>query len=133
MAWSAKFVKGVSDMTDIKKLDPPVAKALPNVQAFANSVDSAEKMEAELEKAHKELTKAAEAYNKVVEQFEKLEDAIDKNSAVFDKAVKAYIKQGRDYSEKAYQTGCTGMEAGLAEIDKEILAMKRKYSSVKLK
>lgn len=133
MPLSATFTKGMASLMDVAKLDPPVAKAMPNAQGYASTADEIEKIETELAEAKKEVTKAAEAYNKLVDKLEKVEDVLDKHGATFGKALKQYVKQGRDYPQKAYQVGCEGIEAGMGEIDKAVLAAKNKYPEIKLK
>jgi hypothetical protein len=42
-----------------------------------------------------------------------------------------YIKQGREYRDKEYAVGCTGMERGLDDIDKELADIVKKFRPIK--
>jgi hypothetical protein len=127
MAWTTIFTKGVDDMLKINKLDPPINKEMPNLQAFVQAVDSAEKIEGELDKTFKAYLKAKKDYQDAYDDWKKLETAVDKNLKVFDKAIKAYIKDGRNHAEKLYETGCTNMEKGLDLIESKIKAMGKEW------
>lgn len=138
MGWATQFLSGVGDMTGIKKLDPPVSGALKNVQAFGQSVEAAEKMDPDLKKkfdaaiaAYKEYDKAADEYNKLQKEWSDLNDAIDKNLKVYKTAVATYIKQGREYREKEYATGCTAMEKGLEQIEDNVDKMAKHWGPMK--
>lgn len=138
MGWATQFLSGVGDMTSIKKLDPPVSKALKDAQAFGQAVEAAEKMGPDLKKkfdaamaAYKEYEKAADEYNKLQKEWVELNAAIDKNLKPLKAAVAAYIKQGREYHEKEYATGCTAMEKGLDQIEGNVDKMAKHWGPMK--
>src|SRR5271168_4368306 len=112
MAWTTKFAAGVGDLLKVpqNKIIKPVKDALPNVQAFVQAVDAAEKLDFELRTEYAEIVTLQTKLDKKVAKYKELETAINKNLAVYDTATKAYIKVGRDRPEKEYATGCTQLD-----------------------
>ena len=127
MGWTATFAKGVDDMLSIKKLDPPISKTLPNMQAFVQAVDAAESIDDVLNAKFKAYLKALKDYKDAYDDWKKLETAVNKNLKPLQKAVADYIKAGREHGEKEYATGCTNMDKGLDLIADKIGAMSKQW------
>jgi hypothetical protein len=132
MAWTTKIAAGAADLlkVDQKNLVKPVKDALPNLQAFVQSVDAAEKLDFELRTEYAEYLTAEQKLKQKIAKYKALEAAINKNLATYDKSCKDYIKVGRERPEKAYATGCTQLDKGIDEIQDNIKFATKPYANL---
>ena len=132
MTWAAAFASGVVEISKVPKLDPPAASALKNVQAFVQAVDNAEKMGPELKSQLEAMRKAVAEYNKTVETWQHTKKDIDANMKNYWTSVEKYEKQGREWPQKEYMTGCIHMKKGLELVEGKVNEIDKYYGPAKL-
>ena len=132
MGIAAAFISGVSDMTKVPKLQPPLATTLPNAQAFGQSADTLEKWAAELKQKLDALRKARDEYMAVYRKWEEFNKNFVATGTVLDRGVKKYWDQGREWPQREYMEGCKKMRTGLDVIESKRKQIASYYGPVDL-